>query len=93
MYKNVGNSIKALAKVCAIIGIILSIIVGLLLVFVGIQRGEILYIVIGVLEGILLAFGAWIAQLCLYGYGELIDANDRTNEKLDTLISIISKKD
>lgn len=92
MYKDVGNSIKKWAKACAIVGIALAVFVGLFLCVYGLSIGEITYVILGVVETLLLMFAAWLAQLCLYGYGQLIDANDRTNEKLDKIISLLNKK-
>lgn len=92
MYKNVGSTIKTLAKVCAIIGIILSITIGIITVFVGVYQGEIAIVIIGILEAALLVFLSWLGQVLLYGYGQLIDSNDEIANKLDDVIEVIKNK-
>lgn len=81
MFKNAGRKIKGFAKIefcLSVIGIIISAII---LVRAGteVQDGEylsafILSAVIIVIFGVLYA---WILTIMLYGYGELIDSNQR----------------
>ena len=92
MYKNVGSTIKTLAKVCAIIGIIFGILVGIGFIFAGIHTGQIEFLIVGIALGALLVFFSWLGQVMLYGYGELIDSNDEISNKLDEVIAAIKNK-
>ena len=82
MFADIGKKIKVLAKVVCWIGIVLSCIVGLLIMFgasilkeLGFQglasKGDffgLLVIVIGTLA-------SWIGSFFTYGFGEMIDTN------------------
>ena len=65
MFHNIGEKIKTLAKVCTVIGIILSIISGIILM-----------IDLNVWIGLLCIVGgcilSWIGSFLVYGFGEVI---------------------
>jgi len=66
MFDNIGGKIKTLAKVVCWIGIIVSVILGLL------SRNAItalLFIGIG-------SLGSWIGSFMTYGFGQLIENTD-----------------
>ena len=65
MFDNAGQKIKAAAEAFCVIGIILSIILGLIFVKENIFIGFII-IIIGVLS-------SWVGSIFLYGFGELVD--------------------
>ena len=83
MFSNIGGKIKTLAKVLCIIGIVLSIIWGLIAMStnaIALSHGndsEFVVVIVAFLIGIsAAAIGgllSWIGSFCLYGFGELID--------------------
>ena len=78
MYRNVGGKIKMVAKVYAWIGIVLSVLVGVILLFSG--SDSILVALIYIFLGPLLS---WLSSLLLYGFGQLIDNTDRLAKRFD----------
>lgn len=79
----VGHKIKMLAEILRVLGIIISVIIGLYFFNSNLTFG-IIYIVVGCIVTL-------ISSLCLYGFGELIvettanrDANDRILEILES---------
>ena len=83
MFNNIGGKIKTLAKVLCIIGIVLSIIWGLIamsLNAIALSHGndnEFVIVLAAFFIGIFVAaiggLLSWIGSFCLYGFGELID--------------------
>lgn len=83
MFNNIGGKIKTLAKVLCVIGIVLSIIWGLITMSasaIALSRGndsEFVVVISAFLIGIFVAviggLLSWIGSFCLYGFGELID--------------------
>lgn len=65
MYDKIGGKIKALVKAIAIIGIVASVIYGIVLLSLG-QIWGIIYILI-------MPFLIWAGSFVLYGFGELIE--------------------
>ena len=83
MFKNIGSKIKTLAKVLFWIASILSVVGGVLTILRVVLNAymdtpqKIMSIVIGI--GIIV-FGilfAWIGNFLLYGFGELVDSNQK----------------
>ena len=79
LYHNVGDKIRTVAKVVAWVGIILSVIAGLIIMFMGNSYG--IYghsgfsfgtFISGLLTATVGSLIAWISSLALYGFGELI---------------------
>ena len=68
MFNNIGGKIKALAKVICWIGIIASVIGGIVLMIH--DEDMILY---GILTAVGGALFSWIGSFFTYGFGELID--------------------
>ncbi len=68
MFNDIGKKIKLLAEMICIVGIIFSIIVGL--VNASLYNEKIIFSVVMWLIGPLLS---WIGSFTLYGFGELID--------------------
>ena len=71
MFENVGRIIKVVAKVFTWVGIIVSVVAGLIVMF----SNEVtplpgLFIII---TGCL---GSWLSMLTLYGFGQLIENTD-----------------
>lgn len=66
MYDEVGGKIKTLAKVIAWVGIIASVVVGIVTISTG----------VGILVLILGPLFSWLSTLVLYGFGQLIENTD-----------------
>ena len=80
MYTNVGKKIKTLAKVLAWIGIIASVIGGIVMMTAGVnitdfsgRTSSASGVVPGLIMMVVGAVGSWLGSLCLYGFGELVD--------------------
>lgn len=75
MFENVGGSIKVLAKVLCCLGIIGSIIAGIVTVSQASNtnyNGE-FYKILGYIFVIVGPILSWISTLLLYGFGELVE--------------------
>ena len=75
MYNNIGGKIKGLAVVIAILGTVISIIMGILffnLFQIVIEKNGLRFLV-SFLLAICGAIISWILSWALFGYGELID--------------------
>lgn len=66
MYDEVGDKIKTLAKVIAWLGIIASVVVGIVTISTG----------VGILVLILGPLFSWLSTLVLYGFGQLVENTD-----------------
>lgn len=66
MFQNISDKIKTLAIVCTVIGILGSIIGGIVLCTVDL-------IAVGIIVMLLGSIFSWIASFVLYGFGELIE--------------------
>ena len=64
MFDNIGGKIKTVAKVFCWIGIIASIMLGVMLPF----TAEVVFAII-----IVGCLGSWVGSFVLYGFGELIE--------------------
>ena len=65
MFENISGKIKVLAKVFCALGIVVSVVSGLLLLSYDLFMG-LITLVLG-------SVGAWTSSFCLYGFGELIE--------------------
>jgi membrane-bound ClpP family serine protease len=75
MWDNIGGKIKILAKVIACVGIIASIIGGIVLISTGtdMRRGGELYVGLGLGSMFIGTLISWISAWFMYGFGELIE--------------------
>lgn len=84
MFSNIGGKIKAWAVIVAWIGIIGSIIGGIVMINSGAQMSR--YSNPMVFPGILLmvigSLGAWVSSFVLYGFGQLIEHTASIDSKL-----------
>jgi hypothetical protein len=84
MFDNIGSKIKGLAKVITWLGIILSVIAGI----VQISGGSSYYgnsnpfVISGILTIVLGSLAAWISSFLLYGFGELVENSSRIADQL-----------
>lgn len=69
MFDNIGRKIKGLAKCLCWIGIVFSVISGIIVLVDGLILAGLLRIAIGVLA-------SWGGSLYIYGYGELIVSHE-----------------
>lgn len=83
MFKNIGRKIKMLAKVICWIGIIFSLIAGIILIAIGAQHwnGEVT-VITGVIVLILGPISSWLGSFTLYGFGELIDSTQAIRNRI-----------
>ena len=65
MFENIGGKIKKLAKICTGIGIVFSVIAGIVTMFQSFFTG-LLIAAIG-------ALASWVGSFLLYGFGELVE--------------------
>jgi hypothetical protein len=68
MFDNIGEKIKMLAKVVCCIGIVASIIIGVVAAIGADDIGIVICLLIVILGGLL----SWVGSFVLYGFGELV---------------------
>ena len=78
MYDNIGNKIKILAKTVCLLGIIGSVIFGLIVCF---GTGE--FRAIGLLYVLIGSIMSWISSFITYGFGELIEKVCSIDKKIN----------
>lgn len=75
MFRNIGSKIKTLSKVVCWLGIIISILIGLIFIVASIMSGN--GVVFGIIMGVICIVGgsiaSWIGSFFTYGFGEIID--------------------
>ncbi len=71
MFNNIGEKIKGLAKFVCWVGIIVSVIVGLVIMS---MSGELL--LLGIVIGLIGSLLSWLGSFALYGLGQLIYTNE-----------------
>ena len=84
MYKNIGGKIKWMARIACILGVIVSVIGGLAIMFLGggisvfgIFRSVAWYMVLlGILVMAAGSFLSWVGSFFIYGIGQLIENSD-----------------
>lgn len=72
MFNNIGSKIKALAKVICWLGIIISVITGI----IGIINGTEQSTVAGIITLIFGSLASWLGSFFAYGFGQLIENTD-----------------
>lgn len=75
MFNNIGKKIKTLAQVITLIGIIASLITGI--VFIALANNNPGWGTLGVLIIIIGSLISWISSFILYGFGQLVDNSDK----------------
>ncbi|MBE6917110.1 MAG: hypothetical protein E7470_04295 [Ruminococcaceae bacterium] len=86
MYEWVGTKIKSLTKIICGIGIAVSVIGGVVLIFTANFLTGIIVAVVG-------ALSSWISGFMLYGYGEIVDNLMEMNYRLQHMDVGASGKD
>ena len=88
MFNNIGAKIKGLAKFIFWVLAIISVIAGILIIIQGVgnthsdSQQKIVAVIIGIatiVGGIILA---WLQNFLLYGFGELVDSNQKILREL-----------
>lgn len=77
MFERIGSKIKKLASVITWLGIIASLILGVVLISGGDEM-----IVLGILVMAVGSLASWIGSFLLYGFGELIEKTCIIEERL-----------
>lgn len=80
MFENIGGKIKGLARITAILGIMAFVIYGIVLFSVS--------VLMGILVAVIGSLASWIGGFTLYGFGELIDATQSLNVKMNRVCEI-----
>lgn len=80
MFDNIGEKIKTLAKICCWAGIALSIICGLVLIFLSFEGSSIPLFLSGILVSVLGSLASYAGLFVLYGFGELVENSDIRTE-------------
>lgn len=83
MYNNIGNKIKALAKVICIFIAVVWVIIGFS--FILTKNSSPFIRLIGLLIIVVGPLFAWINSFLLYGYGELIEQNAEIRKEIKRL--------
>ena len=73
MFSNIGSKIKVLAVVITCIGIVASIIIGIVLMTIDEEL-----IVPGILVMIVGSLLSWLSSFFMYGFGQLVENSDKT---------------
>ncbi len=71
MFNNIGSKIKSLAEIVCRIGIAISVLIGVILLFQADSYG-----ILGLLVGAVGALLSWIGAFVLYGFGQLVENSD-----------------
>lgn len=96
MFKNIGKKIKIFAKVICWIGIILSLLAGIIFIVAGVSGETIqakvngttqyidssVLIVVGIIFVILGPIFSWIGSFMVYGFGEIVDNTQAIKNKI-----------
>lgn len=88
MFDNIGSKIKIVAIVCTIVGIVASVIAGIVL-----MAGDV--VGLGLLVAVGGSFLSWVGSFLLYGFGELItsvNALSSTTMEISMRLSAIEKR-
>jgi len=99
MFRDVGRRIEQIVELMCIIGIGISVFIGIIILLVGCAYGDVdetfavLGVVIGALTALVGSFVCWLMSLVLYGYGRLIQNSDRQTKYIETLICNDSNAD
>ena len=81
MFDNIGGKIKKLAQVVCWVGIISSLVIGIVLMAMT-DPGFTDYLTfVGLLVAVLGSLGSWVSSFFIYGFGELIERAISLDEK------------
>lgn len=89
MYENIGDKIKGVAVITAILGIIASIIYGGSIIAATNRYGS--GVGLGWMIIIIGSLLSWVSSFVLYGFGELIECSNRSNEQNELILESLNK--
>ena len=95
MFDNIGGKIKGLAKFICWVGIIASVVLGIVIISgANIGSGRHMYtdsstIIVGVITIVAGSILSWVGSFVLYGFGELVE---NSSELVDQIDEIRTKK-
>ncbi len=95
MFDNIGSKLKKLAKAMCLIGIALSVIVGIMTMIGGSSyrysgtSGA--AFVAGLLTIVLGSLGSWVGSFFTYGFGQLIENTDTIDYRLTEIEKEVEK--
>ena len=72
MFDNIGGKIKSLAKTVTVLGIIISVVAGVVLMAAGRNGG----FIPGLITMAIGSLAAWLGSFLLYGFGTLVENSD-----------------
>ena len=89
MFRNVGKQIKNLTIFLAVIEILAAVGVAGYMVYMAIEENvenmaQVALVAIGIILGGVLI--AWLSNLMLYSYGQLVDSNERIAKNMEILV-------
>lgn len=105
MFNNIGAKIKGLAKFIFWVLAIISVIAGMLIIIKGIgnttddSSQKIVSVLIGIAVIVIGIITAWLQNFLLYGFGELVDSNQKILRELEyrntpnTAHNVVSSKE
>lgn len=85
MYNNIGGKIKGLAQFLAWLGIILSVLGGLVFMGITMLSGEFIGAILGIIIAVVGSLVSWLNGFLLYGFGQLIDNSDKIVRSLSRM--------
>ena len=88
MFDNIGDKIKTLAKVSTVLGIVISVIYGIVLM---VSDEDLIFV--GFLVMILGSLLSCIGSFTLYGFGEMINQLEYSNSNSKKIYDLLNKKD
>ena len=85
MFDNIGGKIKKLAKILCWVGIVLSVLVGLITVIAAGAANASASAVFGALLGTAVGvLASWIGSFFTYGFGQLVENSDKLVKKSES---------
>ena len=83
LFDNAGGKIKTLAKIFFYVGIVVSVVLWIIILFEAASVGDIPLVFLSVLVLILGFLMSWISNILIYGFGCLIESNEGILENLN----------
>lgn len=79
MFTNIGGKIKAVASIVCWIGIVLSVLTGIVMMVAA--QGNIAGILSGIVGAGVGALASWVGSFVLYGFGQIVENTDKMANK------------
>ena len=87
MFKDIGIKIQLLAEILAILGIVLSCVIGVIFFGIGfiLETAGVVPGIIGIVILIVGPLVSWLGNFCLYGFGKLIEKSTASEKMLASI--------